>query len=95
MVPIRLFSCCVGKGRSAINVHFEKDGYIPGEMVRVIVEIDNSMCEADIEGLHIAINNTVGLRSSDGSTADSFNIFNKTLPGIRAGEKLVGPAAIT
>ena len=64
-------------------------------MVRVIVEIDNSMCEADIEGLHISITNTVGLRSSDGSTADSFAVFSKTLPGIRAGEKLVGPAAIT
>lgn len=45
--------------------------------------------------MNIAINNTVGLRSSDGSTADSFNIFSKTLPGIRAGEKLVGNAAVT
>jgi hypothetical protein len=45
--------------------------------------------------LHIAINNTVGLRSSDGSTSDSFNIFAKDLPGIRAGEKLVGAAAIS
>lgn len=61
----------------------------------MIVEIDNSMCEADIEGLNIAINNTVGLRSSDGSTTDSFNIFSRTLPGIRKGEKLVGPQAVT
>lgn len=29
--------CCIGKGRSAINVHFEKDGYVPGDMVNVIV----------------------------------------------------------
>jgi hypothetical protein len=64
-------------------------------MVRVIVEIDNSMCQADIEGLNIAINNTVGLRSSDGSTSDSFKIYSKTLPGVRAGEKLVGGAAIS
>lgn len=37
----------------------------------------------------------MGLRSSDGSTADSFSIFSKTLPGIKAGQKLVGPAAIS
>jgi len=22
--------CCIAKGQSAINVHFEKDGYVPG-----------------------------------------------------------------
>jgi len=52
------------------------------------------MCQADIDGLNISINNTVGLRSSDGSTADNYVVFSKSLPGIRAGEKRLGNEAI-
>jgi len=63
-------------------------------MVRLFIEIDNSMCQADIDGLNISINNTVGLRSSDGSTADNYVVFSKSLPGVRAGEKRVGNEAI-
>lgn len=35
------------------------------------------------------------MRGSDGSTSDTTNVFSKTLPGVRAGEKLVGNAAIS
>ena len=58
-------------------MHFEKDGYMPGDVVRVVIEVDNSECQADIDGLKIAIVNTIGLRSNNNFTSDNYTIFSK------------------
>ena len=36
--------CCMGKGQTQSMMSFEKDGYSPGEMVRMIIEINNTNC---------------------------------------------------
>jgi dihydroorotate dehydrogenase len=81
--------CCLNKGTSSINVHFEKDGYTPGEQVRMIIEIDNTNCEVDVTSLNISVTNTVGLRSSQGSTSDTHHVFSKSVNGVPAGTKMV------
>lgn len=81
--------CCIGKGQSAINVHFEKDGFMPGEQVRMIIEIDNTNCSADVTGINISVTNIVGLRSSSGSTSDRIHVFGKNVKGLPAGTKMV------
>lgn len=53
--------------------------------MRIIVEIDNSECQAAIEGLNITIMNTISLRSPNDSCSDSYPVFSKRLPGIAAG----------
>jgi hypothetical protein len=86
--------CCIGKGTSAINVHFEKDGYMQNEDVRMIIEVDNSQCTVDITAINISVTNTVGLRSNQSSTSDTYTVFSKNSPGLGAGLKMVGNEAI-
>lgn len=62
---------------------------MPGEQVRMIIEIDNSNCSADVSGIHIGVINTVGLRSSGGSTSDRIHVFSKGVKGLPAGTKMV------
>lgn len=64
------------------------------EDVRMIIEVDNSQCTADITGIYIGVTNTVGLRSNQSSTSDTYNVFSKSAPGMPAGTKMVGNEAI-
>jgi hypothetical protein len=58
---------------------------MPGELVQMVIEIDNSRCEANINWVNIGIQNTVTLRSNGSSTSDFKSIFQKQLNGIPAG----------
>jgi hypothetical protein len=68
---------------------FAKDGYIPGELVQMIIEIDNSHCSANISTINISVSKTVTMRSQGHSTSDSGTVFNKLINGLYAGESLV------
>lgn len=68
---------------------FEKDGYIPGELVQMIIEIDNSHCTANITTINIGVSKTVTMRSQGHSTSDSGTVFTKLINGLYAGESLV------
>jgi len=80
--------CCLNKGITATQIHFEKDGYVPDELVQMIMEIDNSNCTADITTISINIQNQVLLRSGGSSTADNYPVINKQINGVPAGQKL-------
>ena len=56
---------------------FEKDGYSPGELVQMIIEIDNTQCTANIKSISISVNNVVTLRSQGSSTSDSRTFYSK------------------
>lgn len=56
--------CCLSKGITTTQVHFEKDGYAPGEMVQMIMEIDNTNCTVAIPSININIQNLVQMRSN-------------------------------
>lgn len=73
---------------------FAKDGFCPGEIVQMIIEIDNSHCSANIQTISISVNNQVTLRSQGSATSDSRSFFNKQINGVYAGECLVGEKAI-
>lgn len=64
------------------------------EDVRMIIEVDNSQCTADISGINIGVTNTVALRSNQSSTSDTYNVFSKNIAGMPAGTKMVGNDAI-
>jgi len=64
---------------------FEKDGYTPGEVVNMIIEVDNSQCKANISNINITVNRTVNLRSQGAGTADFATLFRKTINGVAAG----------
>jgi hypothetical protein len=83
-------SCCIGKGTAAMKVHFEKDGYMQNEDVRMIIEIDNSQCKANIKGVDIAVVNTVTLRAGSASDTDTYNVFTKRTQGLPAGGRMEG-----
>ena len=86
--------CCCSEGPCAVNVHFEKDGYMPGELVQIIVQADNSECKVDVPNSTISVDNTVTM-SSQGRTTNSHNeIYSKTTNGMSAGQTLAGPNAI-
>lgn len=64
------------------EVHFEKDGYMPGEEVRVIVEVDNSLCTADISSIWVSVDYTVRMEAEGSSTSDRGNITKSSMPGV-------------
>ena len=72
------------------EIHFEKDGYMPGELVQIIMEIDNTYCDVAIPDISITISNVVTMRSQGHSTSDSFTLFNKTVNGVAQGGKATG-----
>ena len=76
--------CCLSKGISSADIHFEKDGYMPGELVQMVIEVDNTNCEANINWINVSINKTVTMRSSGSSTSDGGSIFHKHLNGVPA-----------
>lgn len=74
----------MSKGISSADIHFEKDGYMPGELVQMVVEVDNSNCEANINYINISINKTVTMRSGGAATSDGGSIYRKQINGIPA-----------
>lgn len=69
---------------------FAKDGYTPGELVQMIIEVDNSQCTANINTITISVTNQVTLRSGQGAqTSDSRTFFTKTVNGVQAGAAFV------
>lgn len=86
--------CCFSKGNTLAEIHFEKDGYMPGELVQMIMEVDNTYCDVDIPTISITVTNLVTMRSQGQSTSDSGTIFSKTVNGVAAGRKSTGNEAI-
>jgi hypothetical protein len=68
---------------------FAKDGYTPGELVQMIIEIDNTICNANVNTISISVNNQVTLRSQGHSTSDSRTFYSKEINGLYAGQSLV------
>jgi len=67
---------------------YAKDGFMPGELVQLLIEIDNSQCTAPVENVRISVNNTVTMRSQGASTADHRTFFSKILGGVMPGQNL-------
>lgn len=67
---------------------------MPGQMVQMIIEVDNQYCSADVPTIDIAVTNVVGMRSNQNSTSDSRTMFSKSINGLRAGDKCTGNEAI-
>lgn len=57
---------------------------MPGEFVQMVVEVDNSNCEANINYVNISINKTVTMRSGGAATSDGGSIYRKQINGIPA-----------
>lgn len=53
----------------------------------MIMEIDNSGCQADIPTINISVGSTVTMRSNQSSTVDHGSLFNKQINGVGAGQK--------
>lgn len=80
--------CCISKGLTHSTMSFEKDGYMPGEMVQMIIEVDNTNCTANVNTISISVNNQVTLRSQGAATSDSRTFFTKQINGVYAGQAL-------
>lgn len=77
-----------------MTVHFEKDGYVPGELVQMIMEIDNSNCKANIPTITVGIYNSVVMRSNGAQTSDGGAVVTKQINGVGAGQTATGNNAI-
>jgi hypothetical protein len=51
-------------------------------MVQMILEVDNSQCEADIQSIHVSIDNQVTMKSQGASTTSHFKVLNKVTVGV-------------
>ena len=86
--------CCMNKGQTTSRMSFEKDGYSPGELVQMIIEVDNSACEVNINTITISVTNHVSMKSGGHSTGDNYTIFRKSINGIGAFQTKTGQNAI-
>lgn len=73
------------KGFTTSMMSFEKDGYMPGELVQMLIQVDNTNCTVDINSITISVTNNVTLRSRGNSTSDHYTVFRKQVNGIPAG----------
>lgn len=78
--------CCCSKGICTAKMHFEKDGYMPGDMVQSVIEVDNSKCDADMPKINIAVSFTVTMKSQGAQTADNGTVFSKQINGLAANQ---------
>lgn len=77
--------CCIDKGMTSSKMAFSKDGFTPGELVQMIIELDNTACTANINSISIRVTNHVTMRSQGASTGDSRTLFHKAINGVPAG----------
>lgn len=77
--------CCCNQGPAWADMHFEKDGFMPGDTVQSVLEIDNSLCAADMPTIRLSVDYTVSMKSDGASTADHGTIFSKNINGMKAG----------
>lgn len=75
----------MNKGVTASKMSFEKDGYCPGELVQMLIEVDNTNCTVNINTISVTVTNRVTMRSQGHSTGDSRTIFSKQINGVGAG----------
>lgn len=70
-------------------MHFAKDGYMPGEIVQSVIEVDNTKCDADLPTISVNVGYTVTMRSKGAQTHDNGTIFHKNINGVAAGQSAV------
>mmetsp|Transcript_11862 Transcript_11862/g.17348 ORF Transcript_11862/g.17348 Transcript_11862/m.17348 type:complete len:340 (+) Transcript_11862:11-1030(+) len=58
-IPIQ--KCCCNYGTSVIEAKCDKNAYLPSELVKVIVEVNNSQCKASIDRLECCLYRTIRL----------------------------------
>ena len=54
------------------------------------MEVDNSLCTADISSIWVSIDFTVKMSSEGASTSDRGNITKTSMPGIMASQTATG-----
>ena len=62
---------------------------MPGEEVKLILEIDNSQCTSDISSISVSVDNTVTMRSQGASTSSHNRVAGKTCGGLPAAMRRV------
>ena len=81
--------CCCSKGVCEAKMHFAKDGYMPGEIVQSVIEVDNTKCDADLPTISVNVSYTVTMKAQGAQTHDNGTIFNKSINGVAAGQSAV------
>jgi hypothetical protein len=51
----------------------------------MIIEVDNTACQANINTISIAVTNHITMRSQGRATGDHYTIFHKSINGVPAG----------
>ena len=58
------------------------------------MEVDNSLCAADIASIWVSIDYTVKMSSEGATTADHGNVTKSSMPGIMNGQSATGENAL-
>lgn len=85
--------CCCDQGNTDIVTYFEKSEYVPGETAYMIVEVDNSKCQANILEINGVFYQNLKLVAGGFSHTENYNHRDCRLNGIKAGEAVVGQNA--
>ena len=57
---------CIKKGAVMLNVHVNKNAFVPGEAIEIVVEVDNSQSALDMTRVQVALSRMIRIRLENG-----------------------------
>lgn len=63
-----IYSCCCfgNKGSATLTTQFEKDTYMPDEICKAMVDLNNSNCASEVKSISIKLTRHVEIRDDSG-----------------------------
>jgi len=77
--------CCCDKGTSTMSSVFEKNVFLPNEVVRGQVKVDNSHCQIDCTSVVFAVEQRLAMHAEHHSWSRKTNLVDKHEEGPHAG----------
>lgn len=78
--------CCIDKGTSKMSSVFEKNIFMPNELVKGFVRVDNSNCTIDCSNVHFAIEQKFKIDAGHHEYHKKKDLEDKNVEGPHAGE---------
>lgn len=77
--------CCLDKGTSTMASEFEKNVFLPNEIVKGFVFVDNSHCTIDCSNVHFAVEQRLRINADHHHWGKKVDLVEQNMPGPGAG----------
>lgn len=87
---------CMKKGAVMLNVHVNKNAFVPGEAIEVVVEANNSQSALDVTRVQVTLSRMIRIRLDNGRNHVVKDTINQgyTIQRVRKGDTATGSNAL-